>query len=551
MNNKPLLSILMPAIRPERWTSLFNSIVNSLESGNNFELILVSPNRLPETLEGLGNIKYVTDFGSPTRCFNIALEMAEGKYVTWGADDGTYLPGALKKVLEKLESANDEKLVIALTQMEDQHVYDKEFCRINKHAQLSSPHIKDDYVLFPTAVMRTKFMEEVGGLDCQFQGHAMAHIDFAIRAQTLGAKVEFEPNLCLKLTHMMGPSGDHGPIHYSQIQEDEPRFRQVYSVDNTERIHKLATPSFVSNWKEQEDVWHWRFKRGNNSPQPSDPNNKYDITIFLGGIRPFLWENLYNSIAASLPRHSFQLIIAGYLPPTKEFSDKGYPNFKFIKDFGGPARGAQIAAQLAEGKLCHLGADDATYIPGVLSNAIDQYYQLEKETSSEYAGAIIGIKYGEGGNLMPDHYWRAWHHPPLQLAGIPMDSPMVLNSIMDTKKFIASGGYDCVTYGTCNWGGHDMYQKLIYRNKFNFKFHPFHAMECTWKLEGPGVHNDHGPIAAADDYTYTKSDYVKFTGKYNNNLITDSPISFGNWKESERIWSRRFSIEVVDKDKIL
>jgi hypothetical protein len=543
---QPLLSILMPAIRPERWDSLFNSIVGSLESGTNFELILVSPNRLPEHLVGLVNIKYITDFGSPTRCFNIALEVAEGKYVTWGADDGTYLPGALKRVLERLESVNDEKQVIALTQMEDQHVYDKEFCRINKHAQLSSPHIKDDYVLFPTAVMHTKFMQEVGGLDCQFQGHAMAHIDFAIRAQTLGAKVEFEPHLCLKLTHMMGPSGDHGPIHYSQLQEDEPRFRQVYSVDNTERIHKLATPSFIQNWKEQEDVWHWRFKRGDNlRPQSDNPVNKYDITVFLGGIRPFLWENLYKSIAASLPRHSFQLIIAGYQPPTKEFSDKNYPNFKFIKDFGGPSRGAQLASIFAESELITLGADDATYRPGILSDAIDNFYKWEKESGKK--DFVLGVKYGEGGNLMGDHYWTAWHHPPLQLIGIPRNAPMVLNTIMKRKFFEECGGYDCKTFSTCNWGGHDLYQKLITQYDIGFKFHPQHVMECTWSVEAAGVNNDHAPVAEADHYQYPKSDYVAFREKY----IQFEPNAKSknikhSWKDAERVWSKRFSIEVKE-----
>jgi hypothetical protein len=61
---------------------------------------------------------------------------------------------------------------------------------------------------------------------------------------------------------MMGPSGDHGPIHWSQLQEDEPLLKATYSVDNTDRINKLANRNNVSNWKEQEEVWHWRFQRG-------------------------------------------------------------------------------------------------------------------------------------------------------------------------------------------------------------------------------------------------------------------------------------------------
>jgi len=250
----------MPAIRQERWEKLFLSIADSLESMSNFELILVSPFNLPTKLYDIANIKLITDYGSPTRCFNLALEAAEGELVTWGADDGKYLPGKLKKVVDKLESKNNKKHIVALSQMEDKHVYDKDFCRINKHHQLRSQFINDNFVLFPTAVMYTDFMRQVGGMDCRFQGHAMAHIDFAIRAQTLGATVEFEEDICLHLSHMMGPSGDHGPIHYSQLQEDEPLFRQTYSVDNSERIKRLGNAANVANWKAQEAVWHWRFK---------------------------------------------------------------------------------------------------------------------------------------------------------------------------------------------------------------------------------------------------------------------------------------------------
>jgi glycosyltransferase involved in cell wall biosynthesis len=256
---KPKISILMPAIRQERWSNLFLSIADSLESMDNFELILVSPYNLPEDLASIANIKLIVDYGSPTRCFNIALEAAEGELVTWGADDGKYLPGKLKQVIEKLETRNNKKHIIALSQMEDKHVYNKEFCRINKHHQLRSPFIQDDFVLFPTAVMHTNFMRSIGGLDCRFQGHAMAHIDFAIRAQTLGAVVEFENDICLHLSHMMGPSGDHGPIHYSQLQEDEPLFRTTYSVNNAERINKMATVENVANWKDQPSIWRWRF----------------------------------------------------------------------------------------------------------------------------------------------------------------------------------------------------------------------------------------------------------------------------------------------------
>ena len=249
----------MPAIRQERWKDLFISIANSLESSDNFELIIVSPYNLPIELSTVANIKLITDYGSPTRCFNIALEAAEGSIVTWGADDATYIPSKLKKAVGKLEAKGSHKHIIALSQVEHQRVYDKNFCRINNHDEIRSSFVPDNFVLLPTAVMYTEFMRSVGGLDCSFQGHAMAHVDFAIRAQYLGATVEFEDDICLNLEHTMGPAGDHGPIHYSQLEEDEPLYRQMYSTDNSERIKRLATKENVANWKTQPSVWRRRF----------------------------------------------------------------------------------------------------------------------------------------------------------------------------------------------------------------------------------------------------------------------------------------------------
>lgn len=268
-------------------------------------------------------------------------------------------------------------------------------------------------------------------------------------------------------------------------------------------------------------------------------SEKYDITVFLGGIRPFLWENLYKSIKASCGKYRAQVIIAGPYQPPQELLK--FVSFKFIKDYGGPARAAQLAAEFAEGKLITLGADDATYRPGVLERAIDNFYKLEQENMGR--DVVLGIKYGEGGNLMGDHYWSAWFHPPLQLEGIPKGSPMVLNSIMRPELFKRCGGYNCEIFSTCNWGGHDLYQRLVHNYYVLFAFHPEHAMECTWKLEDAGTYNDHAPVAEADDYRYPNSDYKVFREKYSkknpNQNCTELDKNF-SWRDGERFWSRRF-----------
>lgn len=268
----------------------------------------------------------------------------------------------------------------------------------------------------------------------------------------------------------------------------------------------------------------------------------YDITVFLGGIRPFLWEGFYKSVMDACPRHKAQVIICGPGPVPKELIGKA--NFKFVRDYGGPARAAQLAAKFAEGTLITLGADDGTYDPSSLSDAIDVFYENEKKAGGK--NYVLGLKYGEGGNLMPDPYWKAWHHPPLKLAGIPVSSPMVLNTIMRRELFEECGGYDLKHFSTCNWGGHDLYQRLITEYKIEFSFHEKHVLRCTWTLEDAGVNDDHVPVAQADHYLYPESDYKYFREKYsqiNPNKDCKERDKLFSWQDGERFWSKRFKIK--------
>ena len=270
--------------------------------------------------------------------------------------------------------------------------------------------------------------------------------------------------------------------------------------------------------------------------------HNYDITVFLGGIRPFLWKSFYESVMISCSRHTPQVIICGPGPAPDDLVRRS--NFKFIRDFGGPARAAQLAAVFAEGKLVTLGADDGTYDPDALSNAIDKFYENEKNAGGK--DYVLGLKYGEGGNLMPEPYWKAWHHPPLQLAGIPAGSPMVLNTIMRRELFDKCGGYDLKNFSTCNWGGHDLYQRLINEYGVAFSFYEKHVLRCTWSVEDAGVNNDHVPVAQADHYLYPESDYKYFRQKYsqlNPNEGCKEKNKLFNWQDGERFWSKRFKIK--------
>ena len=98
MNNIDL-SIIMPGIRPQNWDAVYNSILNSTK--RTFELIIVSPFSLTPYLASQGNVKYVKDFGNPTRASCIGATLAEGKYIDPSmADDALFLENAIDKNLD-------------------------------------------------------------------------------------------------------------------------------------------------------------------------------------------------------------------------------------------------------------------------------------------------------------------------------------------------------------------------------------------------------------------------------------------------------------------
>ena len=97
---KPEISIILPAIRQENWDKLYDSIVAS--TNRSFELIICSPYALTPKLQDLKNVKYVKDFGGPTRASAIASLLAEGKLIAWLTDDAILKPNALDAAIDQL-----------------------------------------------------------------------------------------------------------------------------------------------------------------------------------------------------------------------------------------------------------------------------------------------------------------------------------------------------------------------------------------------------------------------------------------------------------------
>tara|TARA_R110001599_G_scaffold334502_2_gene550864 strand:- start:90 stop:884 length:795 start_codon:yes stop_codon:yes gene_type:complete len=259
---KPEISIILPAIRVENWDALYDSIC--LSTSRKFELIICGPYALTEKLQSLTNVKYVKDFGSPTRASAIASLLAEGKLITWVTDDAIMIKDSLDMAINLLYSMGDNyKNVIISKYLEGQtgrqktHQPDYYF-KINGRPGFRpcsySPHISDDWWIFNTAIMYRQFFEELGGLDCNFEHAAMADTDFAIRAQVADANVKMTQVLMYDCDH---GQADHKPIEIAQVQFDEPRLQTKYR--DPEWKEKIETNININNWKDFPIVWERRF----------------------------------------------------------------------------------------------------------------------------------------------------------------------------------------------------------------------------------------------------------------------------------------------------
>lgn len=254
--DKPEISIIMPAIRQERWDGVYDSIKKS--TMRNFELIIVGPSPLTPYLQDKKNVKYVKDYGSPMRASNIGAMLCEGKLIMWTSDDGLFIEDALDNNIDVLYSMQpyDVKNVVVTKYYEGQGYSGKDahgddyYKLVNAYPR--TPYINPDWWIFNVAVMYREFFEELGAWDCTFQACPMGHADMAVRAQACGAKVVMSQFPMLNCDH---GEGDHKPIHNAQIYEDEPLYRKIYSSPLESRTIHID----IKNWKNSDTIWKKRF----------------------------------------------------------------------------------------------------------------------------------------------------------------------------------------------------------------------------------------------------------------------------------------------------
>jgi len=240
-----MLSIILPSIRPHNLDKLYHSIICDC-----FELIIISPYDLPDCLKQYKNIKYVRDFGSPVRASQIGATLAEGKYITWMADDGVYI-NSLDNIIKMLNNDDNTKNVVCCKYTEGDGIVHNDNYYLLQNAYPYVSCVKSNWWIFNLGIMHTSYFNSLGGWDCSFETTALSHADLALRAQLDNASVNMLQTVLIECTHMPNITGDHAPVHYAHTEHDA----NFYSIKNQHPQIKID----INNWKNSPKIWSRRF----------------------------------------------------------------------------------------------------------------------------------------------------------------------------------------------------------------------------------------------------------------------------------------------------
>lgn len=251
------LTLICPGIRTDNWIKSYNSIGKSF-SGE-YEVIFIGPHNLPKELEGLDNVRFIQDFGPPLKCQQMGLVEAKGEYISWFADDGFYLPGALDEAFKLLEDKDYKTVVMGKYQegdRKDGHMEENPYYILNNHVQSTCYFIPENTWMLNCGLLSKKILLELGGWDAfNFHTCPPGYNDLAIRLQKYGCEFLVLEPLMFSCTHLPGHAGDHGPIHDTQTLRDEPKFKEIWNHPYFSK--RLAID--INNWKIAPKKWQARF----------------------------------------------------------------------------------------------------------------------------------------------------------------------------------------------------------------------------------------------------------------------------------------------------
>ncbi len=525
------LSILVPAFREEKWLHLYHNIGNAY-SGD-WELVLVSEKELPEELKDKKNITLVYSNRSPMGKQQQGIEHCKGDWIITSSDDYYWLPGMLDRAFEFFGD-KDYKTLLIMKYFEgkefefpqwyiDQVPEDMrfktnyDFMRSDKyyysctHESSAMPGIPRKCPILSCAAISRKLLLETGGWDSTFQSQAMGNVDLAARLMLYGCKYEIYPEVVAQCGYMEEATGDHGYIHYAQIDDDQPILNERYK----QPVNPIIIP--LDNWKDTPDVWKRKLK------MPEEP----DLTVIVPGIRVKNWKRLYESVTKAFSGSWEIIFISPYNLPKELVL---LPNVRLILSQRSPIACQQQGLLAAKGRYITWAADDGWYMP----NSLDKSFELLKDKN--YKAIVMG-KYQEGDRLNDTmekiDYYVLTNHETMKLPFVPIGVYMLNCGVVSRKLLLELGGWDSYSFEVCPLSYNDF---AIRSQKYGCEYiiQEEIMFGCT---HFPGEMADHGPVHRAQ----VLNDHPVFEQIYTNTLAMQRiAVRLDGWKDTEIVWKRRF-----------
>jgi hypothetical protein len=252
------ISVLISGIRTHNWAEVYTSLCQAC-TRYSFELVFVGPFDPPSFLKHFDNVKYIKDYGQPSRCSQRGLLECEGHLVFQTVDDCNFVKYSLDYALAFYEKQCTRKDIINGRYFEGGNQMPLEYWKAWHHESLRLEGIHQDWNISLQPIIDTEYAREIGGYDCRYEYCNAGIHDFVFRVQKDGGKVYNSLTEICNADHMPGYSGDHEPIERLWLENDFPLLKKMYGSKKSNRRIKID----INNWSKTPAVWERRF----------DPNN--------------------------------------------------------------------------------------------------------------------------------------------------------------------------------------------------------------------------------------------------------------------------------------
>lgn len=251
------LSLCIASIRTPNLLKLYESAKKSCTEYS-WEMIIVSPFDIPQELKDCYNVKFVRDYGCPTKVSQLSTTLASGEYFHFGVDDAIYLSKSLDNVIKLLEGKLKKDAVVTryyegsgfLDNPDTAKAFPDSYWFANHH--LSVPGWLPHWKIAPQFAMRLDYYKELGGFDCDYSCCSFSTWDLCGRIQKDSGVFHISTDHVM-LANNFGEIGlDHAPVYHAHGPDHERFIKMSSEQPNRIKID-------FDNWKQSPVVWERRF----------------------------------------------------------------------------------------------------------------------------------------------------------------------------------------------------------------------------------------------------------------------------------------------------